>query len=138
MANFNENIYERLQPHERTLRTAYYANYVMSVPSSVGKELTEIYNEIHETDRKWNNCSKCLLDLAKRLGEHYFKYQTDLGMHPETVDTVVKVFRHTKPAEEQQQPAEEPKQEPVEEPKKPQPQKPKNKSKNKKSNGKKG
>lgn len=102
MATFNEEIYERLQPFERTLRTAYYADYVMSVPSGTGKELTEIYNEIYGTDRKWSNCPRCLLELAKRIGEHYFKHQTELGLHPETVDTVVKVYNHTKPSEKQE------------------------------------
>lgn len=126
MATFTEELYERLQPFERTLRTAYYANYVMSVPSGTGKELTAIYNEIYGTDRVWANCPKCLLDLSKRIGEHYFAYQTSLGLHPETVDTVVKKFNHTKPVEAQ-------------EPEKPKPAQPKkNKSAKKKSNGKKG
>lgn len=119
MANFTEDIYNRLVPHERTLRTAYYANYVLSVPSFVGKELTDIYNEIYNTDRKWLNCSRCLLDLAKRIGEHYFAYQTELGMHPEEVDVVVKTFNRSVQQKAEQQKEEQPK--PVE--KKPAPKK---------------
>lgn len=132
MAKFNEDIYQRLVQHERTLRTAYYANYVISVPSFVGKELTDIYNEIYDTDRKWSNCSKCLLELAKRIGEHYFAYQTELGMHPEEVDRVVKTFKHTPKQEMPVEPENKPVEtsEPVEQ-KKPQPKK-KNAKKGKK------
>lgn len=140
MANFNEELYQRLQPYERTLRTAYYANYVMSVPNGTGKELTAIYNEIYSTDRQWSNCPKCLLELAKRIGEHYFAHQTALGMHPEEVDRVVKVFNKSKPAEKQE--VEEPEvtevNEEMTEVNEPKPQPKKNKKPNKKSNGKKG
>lgn len=105
MINFNEDIYLKLKPYERYLRTSYYASYIMSMTMNEAKELTSIYNELYETNRQFTNCSKCLLDLAKRLGEHYFKYQESLGMHPEDVDKVVKVYNHTpsQPTEEKKE-----------------------------------
>lgn len=88
MNKFNEEIYNRLQPYERTLRTAYYANYVMTVPVADGREIFEIFNEMFDETKRYSNCPKCMLNVAKRIGEVYFRHQTELGMKPEEVDTV--------------------------------------------------
>ena len=70
--------YNRLKKFERTLTTAYRANYVISLSYRDSDELTSIYNETYHQSKKTSRCTKCLLEVAKRLGKDYFDYQAKI------------------------------------------------------------
>jgi hypothetical protein len=68
--------HDKLKKYEQYLETAYYHDYVRTLPMSDAIKMNEIYNEL--TGRKQNvTCGKCVLQLCKTLGKLYFEYKNN-------------------------------------------------------------
>lgn len=68
--------YQQLRKYDRFLRTAHYANYITGMSLNTANELKAIYEKITGKPFPKNmSCTRCKLDLCKRLGNLYFTYE---------------------------------------------------------------
>ena len=74
----NNELYEQLKQYEQYLYTAYYSNYVRSMPTSSANELQQIYHKLGNQRTINLNCNKCVYDLCKELGNLYFNYKPEV------------------------------------------------------------
>ena len=68
--------YERLQPYEKNLKSAYKNSYVHMTASDFNK-VAEIYKDITGTalTKSQMGCNTCRLNALKKLGEMYVEYE---------------------------------------------------------------
>lgn len=74
MKQLNNDQYNRLTPYAEHLRRGYYGNYSYCLTRTIFNNLMDIYRELGYTQSLNYNCSTCLLQLTRTLGELYFKY----------------------------------------------------------------
>ena len=61
-----------LQPHERHLHSAVYADYVVALSTTAATELFNVYNAVFAANEVNKHCGVCVLKVCKRLGTLYY------------------------------------------------------------------
>lgn len=64
-----------IQPYERHLHSAVYADYVVALSSTAATALFEVYNTVYHANEMNKQCAQCVLKVCKRLGALYYAEQ---------------------------------------------------------------
>lgn len=65
-----------LEPHERHLHSAVYADYVVALSTTAATDLFNVYNKVFAANEVNKHCAQCVLRVCKRLGTLYYAEQT--------------------------------------------------------------